>query len=202
MTNALLLSLFLVPIGCASYTHEVELRVDDPHQAWVEAPEATAAAAQSRPAHRSSRRRGPPRIVRDEDGAISVNGAEVLGSNGRLTPPSSLDDTQRDGDVLKTPICTHTTAGGDCRERVWLATPMSNVISMQERDVPRKGLGWIEVLGGLGLGAAGVVANRLDPYASGGSVLMAVGAIAAVVGLVELGRGPQNERVVVDDAAP
>jgi hypothetical protein len=186
------------PLGCAAYGHEVEVRVDDPRQVWVESPKTGARAEPPRPGVRAGVAGTRDWVERGRDGAIDVDGAAVVGSGGWMKPPGSLEDTQRDGGVLRTPACVHTRRGRGCTRSVWLATPMTNVTSMMEHDVPLDWVGWLEVLGGVGLGALGAGLSAAEPYASGGAVLTSVGVISAIVGIVQLAQAPKNERVIVD----
>jgi hypothetical protein len=184
------------PLGCSVYEHEVDIRVRDPHRVWIEAgpsgtrvdPAGGAAGAWLPGTH--------DRVVRQDNGTLAVGGGEVVRQSGALpSPPSTLDETSRRGDVFRIPECYRQgRRGSGCRRNVILATPWDNVTVAREADVPVTLVGILEIVAGVGAATGGVLAARAYPYASGGSLLLAAGGIGIVAGVIQLLQPVQNER--------
>jgi hypothetical protein len=117
-----------------------------------------------------------------------------MGSDGTIaSPPPTLDKTSLDAGVFRIPACYRDGRRGvGCKRSVMLATPWDNVMMAREADVPPAWVGWLEILGGAGVGVLGGVVR--EPYSSGGALLIGTGAVAVIAGIVQLYQPVKEER--------
>jgi len=187
--------LAFAPLGCSVYQHQVDIRVLDPHRVWVETGRAAARTDPSGPDSGASIPGTHDRAAWDADGVLRVAGQKLVGSDGTLvSPPATLDKTSLDAGVFRIPACYRDGRRGvGCKRSLMLATPWDNVVMAREADVPPAWVGWLEILGGAGVGALGAVAAR-GSYDSGGALLIGTGAVAVIAGIVQLYQPVKGER--------
>jgi hypothetical protein len=182
------------PLGCSVYQHEVDIRVLDPHRVWVETGRSADRIDPSGPDSGTWIPGTHDRAVRDDYGVLRVAGRKLLGSDGTIvSPPPTLDKTSLDSGVFRIPACYREGRRGvGCKRSVLLATPWDNVMMAREADVPPAWVGWLEIVGGAGVGVLGGVVR--EPYSSGGALLIGTGAVAVIAGIVQLYQPVKEER--------
>ncbi len=156
--------LALTLTSACAYEHETWVRVKDPRAVWLEAGDS----------------RNVTAATRDADGALSVGGHTVVDASGEVRGTQTPDDVAFRGDDARIRVWYGRRMGTSR----WLATPASNLRLVRHGDEPIRGLGAGELILGGGLIAGGFVAR--SPTTSGSSILFGLGAIAAVVGLLQL----------------
>jgi hypothetical protein len=181
--------------ACVAYEPGSEMVVKDPSRVSVEtfggqpvlAPGATTGQLVAENLH----------ARRDDDGAVSVNGTEIVGRDGSVDVRVSLDGI-RGGEGYRVPVCYHRTHRS-CR-RVIMVTPVDNVGRLRTYQEPVRILGVMELLiAGALLGVGGVAeAHPSGQTTTGGGLALAGGGTVALVGLIQLFHGRKD---VVDAVA-